>query len=214
MVYAPDRLMTPEAKKLARRWVAACSLGEAVGLTLSGTVGALTPEFVGNAPSPTTMSLIMVVAGALEGLAVGLVQYFILRHHVRLDWIRWVPLTSAGFAVGWAAGGLLSFIEPDVAIGIAALVGVAVASGAALGAVLGLFQAIAWSSTVSRPALWIPVTSLAWIFGMLVSVVGANELQTGPYVWTNVSLGLVTGAAVGAVVGVVTALPFVRLAES
>ena len=190
-------------------WVLACVLGEAVGLTASGMVGAVLVPLLAEGPAgggTLVLEAMMVLAGALEGTCVGVAQWLVLRRRLPIAPGRWVAATAGGFATGWLAGGLIATLEPQMAAppGPSTVIIVGAFSGLCLGAVVGLLQALVLRG-LARPVLpWMLANAAAWASGMVVAYVGASSLGPGAYTLGHLGLAAVTGGLVGLVVGLIT----------
>jgi hypothetical protein len=100
-----------------------------------------------------------IVAGLIAGALIGAAEWFALRWWV--SWL-WVPATSAGMAVGLAAGAAI--VDYGISRGDLALM------GAVTGAGVGVLQAIVLARHRIPGAFWWAVANPpAWAVGWLVS---------------------------------------------
>jgi len=193
------------------QWISACALGEAVGLTFSGLVAAVVgsifaPEF--GEPSPWLLRGLMVFAGFFEGACVGGAQAAILRQRFpELSAPKFTVATGVGMALGWAlgsfvAGGSDDFLSPN----LGTMLVFALASGVGLGAILGTAQAMLLRHHTRAARRWIVANVIGWALAMVISYFGTNAMPGGAYGPGALGVLLVTGAAMGMVVGVATAL--------
>jgi AMP-binding enzyme/AMP-binding enzyme C-terminal domain len=90
------------------RWIVANTIGEVLGLGLAAAVAIGMILAIGEPKSlavAVMMAGVLIVAGACEGVVVGLAQWRVLRHRLprvpRRDWVR---ATAMGALVAWALG--------------------------------------------------------------------------------------------------------------
>jgi hypothetical protein len=99
------------------------------------------------------------VAGLIAGAIIGAAEWFALRRWI--SWL-WIPATSAGMAVGLAAGAAL--VDYGISRGDLALM------GAVTGAGVGVLQALVLARHRIPGAFWWAVANPpAWALGWLVS---------------------------------------------
>lgn len=192
------------------RWVGACAVGEALGLTLSGLIAALVGVVVSpdiGSPDPLFLRAAMIAAGFVEGACVGAAQVSVLRGlWGSVSAPKFIVMSGAGMALGWALGSYLisgteSFNNPDLGTMLFA----ALVSGLGLGVVLGALQT--WAlGRVAVARRWAGANAVGWSLAMVVSFFGTNAMPAGAYGPGALGVLLVTGAAMGAVVGVSTAV--------
>ncbi len=153
----------------------------------------------------------MVAGGLVEGTALGVAQGRLLRRRFpALRQGRYLAATVLVAGLGWAAGSAPATVagagEPEGGAGEPALVLVllgAAALGLAMGSLLGAAQALAMRHDVPHPWRWVGANVLAWPGAMVVIFVGATSAGPG---WSDaqvVVLGTATGAAAGALLGIV-----------
>jgi hypothetical protein len=214
------------AFQLWARWVGANALGELIGLGTTFAVGFASFSAIGepgSALAAVGSGLLMVAAGAIEGLVVGLAQWWAMREG--FPSIRrglWVVATLVGALTAWFLGSIPSTVmslggegagtpaaEPPtwLVLLLAALM------GAVLGIVLALPQWFVLRRSVPRAAWWLPANSAAWLLGMAI-IFAAVDLAfgMGSPVGAVLAMGLAL-ALTGAVVGAVHGLVLVRLAS-
>ena len=202
----------------------ACGLAETVGMAAAVGAAGMTVAVVGephDVLSATTTIGLAVLGGVVEGLAVGLVQYRLLRAWLpRLEARRWVGVTVLAAALGWLLGMLPSTLAQWASAGSAGSGSAATTSGPplwlmplaglALGAMMGVgfgaAQAWALRGQVAHPGRWVLANGLGWSLALAVIMTGA-AIPSGPWSWPRLlSLGLVTGGTAGLAVGGVTGL--------
>ena len=100
-----------------------------------------------------------IVAGLIAGAIIGAAEWFALRWWV--SWL-WIPATSAGMAVGLAAGAAI--VDYGINRGDLALM------GAVTGAGVGVLQALVLARhRIPRAFWWAVANPPAWALGWLVS---------------------------------------------
>jgi len=195
-------------------WIGACAAGEAVGLVLSGAVNALIVPALGEpgtAAAGTGLGALMVAAGAIEGTCVGVAQWLVLRRVLRgVAGVPWVGATAGGLAIAWTLGALASAVEP-AAPSTGAVFGFAAASGLVVGVSVGLLQGLVLRRRHLVWGHWVLFNALGWLGAMVVSFLGASGLSPGAYDAGSLALGLMTGAAAGAILGGATAFELAHL---
>lgn len=191
------------------RWVLLVTLGEAVGFCVPAAIGvAMSAASWG----PLVTVLAMVLAGSVEGAALGLAQADCLhRWGVLPVRRRWVLATSVGAAVAWSLGMLPSVLgglnwtfATIVAAGIGALI---------LLTSLPIAQYVVLRDHARRPVLWIPVNMVAWLVGI------SWTLLPSPWVDQSTPPGLlilicgIAGLCMAATVAVITGLGLIWLLQ-
>jgi hypothetical protein len=178
------------------RWVAASTVGFALGATAIGTVGRMisdeTPAFIGASVLPVTV----VVVAALPGF----LHWLILR--------RWFP-RAGWWVVASGVGSLLAYVVTGWGLGVADTRGETTfarfavpASLAVAGAAVGTLQWVVLRRWVSRAGRWVPASSISWVLAtfLYMSLTRGNDV--------HLTLG---GAASGALSGAITGLVLVGL---
>ena len=195
------------------RWTALCAAAETVGMTAAAGAAKAAQAIVGESgtASETTVALSLVVAGGLvEGVALGTAQAVGLGSWLpRLERTRWVLVTVAVAGLGWAAASAPAALsgEGDEGEGppMVLVVAGAAALGAVMGTVLGAAQALVLRGQVARPWRWVTANAVAWPPAMVVIFLGASTPEHDWSVAKVMGLGTVTGAAAGAVLGLISA---------
>jgi hypothetical protein len=192
-------------------WISACAIGEALGLAFSGVIASVVGVIFAPAsgdPSPWLLRGLMIFAGFFEGACVGAAQAALLRARFPELSAPWFTvMTGVGMAVGWAvgsfvAGGSEDFASPNTGT----MILFALASGVGLGAILGTAQATLLRHHTDAAPRWIVANVVGWALAMVVSFFGTNALPSGGYGPGAIGVLLITGASMGAIVGVTTAL--------
>jgi hypothetical protein len=199
------------------RWISACAIAEAIGIGVAGLVAIVLAAALGAPETAAERGLVlgaMVAAGSIEGLALGALQWSVLRE--RLPGIRfraWVGATVAVAALGWLIGMAGPTFAADDAGATAdeptAFVVIVVAAliGAAAGAVFGGAQWLVLRRHAPRAWRWVAINVPAWAVAMAAIFAGATAPAPGWPAWaiagSAVAGGLGGGAALGAITGVV-----------
>jgi hypothetical protein len=213
------------------RWTTACGLAETLGMAAAALAALLAITWVGephDAASAVTTVVLAVLGGVVEGVAVGAVQFWLLR-----DWLpalvgrRWIGATVFAAALGW----LLGMLPPTIAqwsssesagptsgggvgppLWLMPLAGLAL--GAVMGAGFGAAQMWALRGVVVHPGRWVPANSLGWSLALAVMMTGA-ALPGAAGSWLPLAaLGAATGLLAGLAVGAATGLFLPSLTET
>lgn len=219
-----DSSLAPTRWWLWRQWVLANSIGELVGLGLSAMVGAGIVALLSwgfGTVSPILIAVIVVAAGVIEGMIVGVAQWLVLQHLLpHLPLARWVKATAAGAFIAWALGMMPSTLmdmgsAPGSGEMITIPAGVEYLLAAGMGAVLGpILGGVQWwllREYVQQAWWWIPAHALAWAGGMaaIFWVIGLLPMDGG-MAWIALAFAL-AGVVAGGVVGAIHGLLLIRL---
>ena len=191
---------------LRLRWTVAFVAGELVGFIPPAVTGAVLGSLgVGD----VALVAGLVLAGVLEGAAIGAAQAWVLRGVLpALPFGHWVLATALGATLAWLAGmGGVALVQ---AVGPAAWVVVGPAMVVGLFA-MGTLQWLVLRRHVPRSGRWVPVTSGAWLLGVMIPVAA---LSLAPDSWPPAALmvlGVLAAVAMGATVGLLTGGTLVRL---
>ncbi|MEP7343062.1 MAG: hypothetical protein ABI977_35370 [Acidobacteriota bacterium] len=204
-------------------WVMANGVGEVLGLGVVAAAGvtlALAPGQRRDAFSILALAVVMILAGAFEGVAVGVAQWLVLRRRLpALRWQTWVQASAAGAFAAWVLGmipGTLMKLYADPAapppkVNHALMYGMAALMGAVLGPILGVPQWLALRRHVARSGWWVWANAAAWAVGMPVIFIGVGMVARGGSGLRAAVLGLATCATAGAVVGAIHGVALVWL---
>jgi len=191
-------------------------------MAAAATAAGLTMAAVGephDLPSAAVTVGGMVAGGVVEGLAVGWLQFLVLRRWLpQLRARAWVGVTVAVAAGGWLLGSLPATLASLAADGdrggdaaatgpptwLMPIAGLVV--GLLMGAVFGWAQARVLRGHVARPRRWVLANALGWGAALTVIFTGAS-LPSGPWPWPPLlALGVATGVLAGVAIGSVTGL--------
>jgi hypothetical protein len=205
----PVPLLGREPKALRRAWFVATTLGEAAGFLAVALVASVAFDL-----APGLTLVVMVLAGAVEGLLLGTAQSLVLGPEL-LGFSRrsWALATAAGAAAAWALGMLPSVLYPWWNEWPAL---VTVPSGLVLGLLLltsvGLAQWTVLRHHVPRSTSWVPANAVAWAAGLGVLLAVVTPLwHEGQDTMTVLVIGALGGLAMAAVVAALTGLWLSRL---
>lgn len=199
-----------------KRWVLACTLGEALGMASVATAAGLLAVTVGEpstAAGRVATVAVMATAGAVEGGCVAALQARALRHWFpALRTSRYIGGTVAVATAAWVLGMLPSVwprgsstaAEPVSTPPFAVMAAVVVAAGIAGGLLIGAAQAAALRGHVQRPWRWIFANVVGWTAAMGVIFTGAGTAPPGLPLPAVLGWGAATGLLAGAALGVGT----------
>lgn len=156
-------LFSQGPRALRRWWVIATTAGEALGFAVPALVGVVAFDL-----HPALTLLLMVSAGALEGLVLGAAQSLVLRREfLGFSPTAWMGATSAGAGVAWFLGMLPSTFYPAWTQWprlLTVLLGLVL--GLALLVSIGFAQWTVLRHHVARSRSWVPANAAAWLLGL------------------------------------------------
>jgi hypothetical protein len=204
-----DSATEVDARGLTDRWIVACGVAEAIGMTAAATAAKSTQLLSDRIGVNLGMAIALaVVGGIVEGAALGTAQAIVLvRLFRRLNVRRWVWVTTVIAGVGWAGASLPSAMSSDSessAPPIALIVLGALALGAVMGILLGSAQAWVLDPVVDRARRWIVASAAGWAPAMAVIFVGAGLPEADWSFAAVAAAGALTGAVAGCVLGACT----------
>ena len=193
-------------------WLLVCMLGEAIGIAGMATAYVATDS--GSLPYTATI----LIAGGIEGFALGAFQALVLRGRVRgfssTGWIvatLGVALLAYGASLAFGAGAPVAPAAADAATAAPPLFLILPAAGAVglvLGALMGAAQAMFGRLHHVPVMRWSLASGLGWALAMVVITAAASSFvpQT---LGAAALIGGLTGAAAGLLLGLATlfALP-------
>jgi hypothetical protein len=126
---------------------------------------------------PVTTPARAVIAGAIAGAALGLIQWLVLKSRLPSLSIWWVAATSIGFAIGLATG--------TVFLGSETVGNELLWRGAITGLCIGVAQWIILRRVMplSPSIIWIGVVSFGWALGWFVTRAAGIDLSAKWYVF-------------------------------
>jgi len=192
-----------------------CAAGEFLGIGIAALIAWLAFQLIGE---PQTLSeklltlALMIIAGALEGLILGYMQWRVLRKAVHaLPARQWISVTTIVAMLAWSMGMLPSLFYSDINEPLNSpyeqtrmmLLAVLI-SGLFLGALFGLFQFIVLRNYLNQALSWIFANSLAWAIAIGWIFLSASLPSENTSVWTIVLLGIGGGMLAGLTMGWIT----------
>jgi hypothetical protein len=201
--------------RLWRRWIAATTLGELLGFLAPALVGVLVVGATAEIATPLGPLLLLiglVVAGSLEGAALGFAQWLALRQALpALVWHHWTGATALAGAVAWSLGMLPPTLTDLFALDPVAQIGawLVVAPGLLLS--IGVAQWLVLRHHLPQAGGWIPANALGWTLGVGLTFLGASLVTEAMPLWMAIAIGVTSGTAMGFVVGVITGRALVGL---
>lgn len=197
-------------------------LGEFVGFGLGFGTGAalvaLFPPAEGVAGLGITIA-VAAVAGAIEGLTVGIAQWRVLRTVLaRVTGRQWVGATVLGAVIAWIAGMMIGSNAGEVFAdggdpGVLMMVAAGASIGALAGVLLALPQWLVLRRAASSAALWIPAHALGWAVGIVISFVGVDLAGRATSMALSVGVIAASAVAMGAAAAAISGLALVRMVE-
>ena len=210
---------------LWQRWVAANVVGTVVGLGITLMVGYIAYAGLGAGLGALGVVLggaVISATGLVYGTAVGLAQWWAMRPAFeRMDDGLWWGATLVGALVTWTMGTLpytLLRLAPAPAtsrspLRLGAVLLLAAGIGAVLGPLLALMQWLVLRQTVTGAARWLLAHSLAWALGLPLVLAGLNLARNASSLTVAIGMLVVALALTGTVVGAVTGVTLVSLAQ-
>lgn len=201
------------------RWVGACAAGECIGIGAAAGTAVAMNSWLGE-PASTSARLaalaIFAVVGAVEGGALGFLQWRVLRDRLpRLRALEWMTPTVLLAVAGWLVGMTPSLFFAPAAIAsspspeppLAVVLLIAAAAGAVAGLAFGAAQWLVLRRHAERAWAWIWVHLPAWALAMAAIFLGASVPTAD---WAPVAIavsgtagGVLGGVLLGAVTGLV-----------
>lgn len=193
---------------IRRDWTVAFVIGELIGFVPPALTGAsLAALGVGDAVLTAGLTL----AGSLEGAALGWAQSAVLARRIpELRRDRWIGATALAAALAWLAGmGGAAAIQ---ALGPVALVLTVPAWLVGL-AGMGFLQWLVLRPHLPASRAWVPVTSAAWLVGVIIPVAALSSVPNGWPAAAHVMVAVASAVAMGITVGLLTGTTLVRLLQ-
>lgn len=208
--------------RLWSAWTISCGAGEFVGMAAAAGIASLLVTLFGEPRSlPARLGCVvaMVFAGVLEGAAIGLFQWRVLRRvFPAISAQAWLTPTVIVAALGWFVGmlpqallgngnGNGTIAEPP----LETMMIIVAIFGAVAGAAFGFAQWLVLHRHVERATIWIWANVCGWAPAMTVIYFGATLPSDQWPTWAVVATGATTGILAGLVIGAVTGVGLLRL---
>lgn len=189
-------------------WCLAMMAGELVGFGFAGALGWSATLALGEGAVAT---LVIVAAGAVEGVCIGLAQGLVLRRALPdASLARWTFLTALAATLAWAAGMSLGGRAPvDAWWFPVAAIGFLLA----IGALMGLAQWFELRRHVRQAARWIAANALVWPLGLVPTYLVSSLMDAATPAALVIAGVALAGAAMGIIVGGGTGWQMQRLAR-
>ncbi|MBG0823373.1 nitroreductase family deazaflavin-dependent oxidoreductase [Planomonospora sp. ID91781] len=200
-----------DAHGLWRRWFLATLTGEIAGFTLPAVVAALVIDSA--RLGPLAQVFLLILAGAGEGVLLGLGQAYALRGALPSVPTRaWVRATAAGAAVAWAIGAVPVLLGEGMQAVPWPLLAV---MGLALLVSMGLFQWGVLRGRVTGAWRWIAASTGGWCLGLAAFGLVTTPLwQPGQPPALVALIGLLGAVVMAAAVAAVTGTALVALVRT
>ena len=211
-------------RRLWSSWTKACGLAEAIGIGITAGTAILIGVTMGEpvtARQRAVVLVLMVAAGALEGLVLGVFQWSVLGEAFpKMSARSWALATAAVAAVGWLLGMLPSTLNapstmpaepPSGDVRIVFALFVAPVFGLVAGSAVGAAQWLILRRHAPRAGSWVSANALGWAVAIpWIYVAGTLPAEDTPHFVTFV-LAVVAGALGGLCLGAVTGAFLLRL---
>ncbi|HET7768927.1 MAG TPA: hypothetical protein VFN74_09120 [Chloroflexota bacterium] len=198
-------------------WIGANVVGEVVGFGAAGALMAALGAAVDGASGVAALVLavgMVLVAGVVEGSAVGYAQWRMLRRLLpELPRGEWILASVAGGTLAWAAGMAIGTTAADLRGGSGAgeapplrlMLGGSALIGIVAGALLSAAQWLVLRRHARGTGWWVPAHCAGWAVGMVVAIAGLDPVfdseSVGIQIGGSVLVGLAMGASAAAISG-------------
>lgn len=183
-------------------WLVACVVAEGIGMTAAASAARASEGLPGYAALA-----ILVTGGLIEGTALGVLQAaWLARRFPGLSRLSWIATTVLIAGLGWALASAPSSLgdQDGAAPAPAFILLMAAGLGLAMGAVLGVGQAVVLRHHVRHPWRWVSISAVAWTPAMVVIFTGATIPDAAWRTGAVIALGALTGVVAGAILGLVS----------
>jgi hypothetical protein len=192
----PDALAHAEAR---RRWITLVTLAESVGYLAPATAGILLARAQA---SEGTRTVVVVLAGFVEGLVLGIGQARAFPFAVNR--LRYALVTSIGAGIVWAVVMTLMLLGRGSAVPVAGMIAAGIVAGCFGLVAIGGMQWLELRRHVTRPAAWIAWTALAWTLALPLSFLPAPFVDETTPLPTHFVLWGTAGVMMAFVMALVT----------
>jgi len=187
------------------------STGELFAIAAAATIGVfLFVEIPGNPLTPLTTLIILGVAGCVEGLVIGWIQWKSFTKVVlHLKGAAWITTTTLSAMAGW----LLILPPAIVLVSVLARFSLitsyssflyAAAAGIAFGAIMGVPQFFYLKKLYHKAGVWILANVLGWMGSFVILYTFISLLKSSGSFAYNFSLIIISCGLSGIVQGLVT----------
>ncbi len=214
MANIPDAAPRLAGWPLWWRWTLATATGELLGFAVPAAVGPLAVTGLSGLPmAPRALATLLLVAlaGVVEGAALGLAQWLVLRRALP-------PLAARAWALPTALAAGLAYIlgfAPSTLGDLGAATAVVIAAWIVVALPLllsiGLAQWRVLRRYVPRAGRWVAANAAGWLVGLPFTFAGIALVPDGSPIGVYVIAGVVSGWLMGAAVGAVSGYALVQL---
>jgi hypothetical protein len=196
------------AGDVIRLWTVALVVGELVGFVPAAVTGA---TLAAAGASDLWLVAGLTVAGTIEGVVIGIAQALVLaRFAPSVDGRAWILATAVAAGFAWFVGmGGAAVLGSGAAPGVLLVALVPAWSVALVG--MGFLQWRVLRRTVPRSGRWVPVTTGAWLVGVLIPAVVLSVVPNGWPPAAHAVAGVIGALAMGLTVGLLTGRTLARL---
>ncbi len=201
-------------KKFWYRWIVNYSIGELLGIGAAASIGRiLFVEFSGTALSqtPFLFFFILVLAGALEGIIIGYIQWRSLSRLVTIPFHpgSWTLVTMCAAIIGWLlvlppSIVFISFLSSLKLIDNYYSLLYAAIAGFAFGGIIGFAQFFIIGTFYHKAYLWVIANALGWMLSFNIVYAALLLFSYTTYYIANVLVIITACALSGLAQGFIT----------
>ena len=165
--------------------------------------------------SDAMLAPLTLLAGACEGLAVGLAQALVLERVLpNLSVRAWTVVTAAGAVIAYALAAIWNLmLDATNGVFTAGVIVVGIFVGLGFMLTMGTAQWLVLRLHLPRAGWWIPANALAWPAGVALPFITLGLVPDGSPLIFNIIAGIVGGVLMGFVVGALTGGALVLLLQ-
>lgn len=200
-------------KRFWYKWMLNYSFGELLGIGAAAVIGRfLFLEFSNISASSTTLItfIILVIAGAAEGLIIGYVQWKSLsKILLHFKPTLWILITTISTIAGWLlilppAVMVISFLSKFTLISNNYSILYTALAGMTFGALIGIPQFLILKKFYKNAYAWIVANTIGWMLTFLIIYTAMSLLTNATSFVYNMSLIVISCMISGLVQGIVT----------
>jgi hypothetical protein len=193
-------------------WTAAMGVGELIGF---GPLAIVLPTLQGAGTTESTIAILAIFGGVIEGTAVGTAQSLVLRRYLpHLPARAWIVATALAAVFAYALVLIpMQFLALDT-LPAPLLIGGGAVFGILFVISIGGAQWLVLRNHVARSGAWIAANAIAWPLGAMLPVVTITAVPDGSPVPAFILAGILGGLLMGLLVGALTGAVLVRLIGS
>lgn len=192
----------PSTATVLRRWVPWSLGGETLGFLAPAAVG---PATYALTTPPVLQAALLIVAGVIEGAALGAAQSVPLRALIPgFDARSWVRNTALAAGFAWTIGMVPATLGEAFLDYWYITIPAAVVLAPALLLSIGAAQYLVLRKHVASATLWIWANAGAWLVGIAWVFVAMAFVSEGDPTWRIAAAGIAGGVLMAATVAVIT----------